>query len=137
MIGWIIAGIIGAAATVCAAGNEVRNNYLKKLEKDKVGKTIVRAGKKSGEIYTFNSQRKAIEHPQEITFDPNKDAFNNLETVFLLNSKKTSIEVFDGTEFKTVSDSQLLTIKSEEGKDTYAYLRFVEKDICQYIQTYV
>lgn len=128
MIGLIIAGILGLGAACSISCAEERIKYMEELRSAKVGKTIARASKTSVEVFTFSTMQDAIEHPQEITFDPNTFPTNNLETIFLLNCHKQPIEVFDGESFKTVSDSELLTI-TDDGKKRYVYLRFNEKEI--------
>lgn len=128
MIGWIIAGVLGLGAACSMASAEERRKYIEKLQKVKVGKTIVRTSDTSGEVFTFATQQEAIEHPQEITFDPNKYAFNNRETMFLLNSRKKPIEVHNGEGFVSISDSELLTVTNGD-KKTYVYLRFNEEEI--------
>lgn len=128
MIGWIISGVLGVGAASVLASAEDRSNYMQELEKSKAGKTIVRTSNTSGEVFTFATQQEAIEHPQEVTFDPNEHAFNNRETMFLLNFKKMPIEVHNGKEFVTISDSELLTVESGDTK-TYVYLRLKEEKI--------
>lgn len=128
MIGWIIAGVLGVGAASVLASAENRSNYMQELEKSKAGKTIVRTSNISGEVFTFATQQEAIEHPQEVTFDPNEHAFNNRETMFLLNFKKMPIEVHNGKEFVTISDSELLTVEIGDTK-TYVYLRLKEEKI--------
>lgn len=128
MIEWIIAGVLGLGAVCSISCAEDRRKYLEELERAKIGKTIARTSKTSVEVFTFSTMQDAIEHPQEITFDPNTHAFNNRETIFLLNCYKQPIEVFDGENFKTVSDSELLTITDNVNK-RYVYLRFKEEKI--------
>ena len=99
---------------------------MEELKSAKVGKTIARTQKTSVEVFTFATMQDAIEHPQEITFDPNTYALNNRETMFLLNCHKQPIEVFDGENFKTVSNSELLTI-TNDGNKSYVYLKFKEE----------
>ena len=125
MIGWIIAGVLGLGAVCSISSAEDRNKYMEELKSAKVGKTIARTSETSVEVFTFSTMQDAIEHPQEITFDPNSHAFNNRETMFLLNCHK---QVFDGENFKTVSDSELLTI-TDDGNKRYVYLRFKEEEI--------
>ena len=128
MIGLIIAGVLGLGAVCSISSAEERSKYMEELRSAKVGKTIARTSKNSVEVFTFSTMQDAIEHPQEITFDPNTCAFNNRETVFLLNCHKQPIEVFDGENFKTVSDSELLTV-TDDGNKRYVYLRFKEEKI--------
>lgn len=128
MIGWIIAGVLGLGTVCSISCAEDRRKYMEELKNAKVGKTIARTSKGSVEVFTFSTMQDAIEHPQEITFDPNTYAFNNRETIFLLNCHKQPIEVFDGENFRAVSDSELLTITDNENK-RYVYLRFKEEKI--------
>ena len=128
MIGWIIAGVLALGAVSSSVTREDRNKYMEELESAKAGKTIARASKASAEVFTFLTVQDAIEHPQEITFDPNTYAFNNRETVLLLNCNRQPIEVFDGKNFIKVTDSELLTITDGENK-RYVYLRFKEEKI--------
>lgn len=128
MLGWIIAGFFGLGVACQISSADQRSKYREELESAKVGKTIARTSLNSVEVFTFATMQDAIEHPQEITFDPNKVALNNRETVLLLNCHKQPIEVFDGENFKTVSDSELLTI-TDGGNKRYVYLRFKEKEM--------
>ena len=128
MIGWIIAGALALGAVSSSITREERNKYMEELESAKAGKTIARASKASAEVFIFLTVQDAIEHPQEITFDPNTYAFNNRETVLLLNCNRQPIEVFDGKNFIKVTDSELLTITDGENK-RYVYLRFKEEKI--------
>ena len=128
MIGWIIAGVLGLGVTCSIASAEDRSKYMEELKSAKVGKTIAKTPETSFEIFTFLTMQDAIEHPQEITFDPNHIAFNNRETVFLLNCHKQPIDVFNGKEYQKVSDSELLTI-TDNGQKSYVYLRFKEEKI--------
>ncbi len=128
MIGWIIAGVLGLGAAGAISTAEARSNYMQELEKAKVGKTIVRTSNISGEVFTFATQQEAIEHPQEVTFDPNKYTSNNRETMFLVNSRKKPIEVYNGKKYVTVSESELITVEIGD-TTTYVYLRFKEKEI--------
>lgn len=126
MIEWIILGVLGLGAACSVSDAEERIKYMEELKSAKVGKTIARTSKTSVEVFTFATMQDAIEHPQEITFDPNEYAVNNKETVFLLNCRKQPIEVFDGENFKKVSDSELLAV-TDGGNKRYCYLRFTEK----------
>ena len=126
MIEWIIAGVLGLGAVYSISSADARSKYMEELKSAKVGKTIARTQKTSVEVFTFATMQDAIEHPQEITFDPNTYALNNRETMFLLNCHKQPIEVFDGENFKTVSNSELLTI-TNDGNKSYVYLKFKEE----------
>lgn len=126
MIGEIILGVLGLGIVCQIANAEAQSEYMEELENAKAGKTIARISETSFEVFTFSTMQDAIEHPQEITFNPNTYVSNNRETIFLLNCHKQPIEVFDGENFKTVSDSELLTITDDENK-RYVYLRFKEE----------
>lgn len=117
--------IIIAMVLVYDEDERNRRKYMKQLERAKVGMTIVRTSKTSVEVCTFSTMQDAIEHPQEITFDPLSCTYYNCETVLLLKCNKEPIEVFDGKEFKTVSDSEILTI-SDGKNEKYLYLRLKE-----------
>ncbi len=119
MIGFITVCALGLSAYSISSREEERSKYLEELKSAKVGKTIVRTSKTSVEVFTFSTMQDAIEHPQEITFG----STNNRETVFLLNCPKEPIEVFDGENFKTISNSELLTV-TNAGNKTYVYMRF-------------
>ena len=123
MIGWILGGLIvtGMVAINVNEGQKKKEDFLRKLEEDKAGNTYFRIGEKSGELCTFKSQQDAIEHPQEIVFG--EDACGNVETILVVKSKKTEIEVWNGKEHETISNTQLIKIKSEEGNDTYVYIK--------------
>ena len=123
-----MASILGLVTDCSISSEEDRSKYMEELKSAKVGKTIARTSETSVEVFTFSTMQDAIEHPQEITFDPNNYAFNNRETMFLLNCNKQPIEVFDGENFKKVSDSELLTI-TDDGNKRYVYLRFKEEEI--------
>lgn len=128
MLGLIVCGVLGLGVVCNMVSAEERGKYLTQLENDKAGKTIARTSTENAEIFTFSSKQSAIEHPQEITFDPNEYACSNKETVFLLNCHKKSIEIYTGKEFVSISDTDLVEITSDEGT-TYAYLKFKEKEI--------
>lgn len=88
MIGLIAIATLGLVVICWALEAEGRRKYyLRILGEDNVGKTSIRVSEKSGEVYTFKSEKDAIEHPQEITFDPNKSACHNRETLNLYQSK--------------------------------------------------
>ena len=133
MSGWIIldvfVSVVFLGFMINIAREVSRKDYMAKLDREKVGKTTVRTSKTSFKIFTFSTMQDAVEHPQEITFDPNRLPLINHETVHLLNCRKHPIEVFDGKNFKTVSEtSDLLTITDGEDK-SYVYLKIVEKRI--------
>ena len=130
MIGALIAAAFTLSLMCDATEKAYYADYMAKLDREKVGKTIVRTPKESFTIFTFSSVQDAVEHPQEITFDPNGNSSLNPETVYILRGcEKCPIEVFDGKNFKTVSEtSDLLTITDGEDK-SYVYLKIVEKRI--------
>lgn len=128
-LGWIFAGVLGLGVACNITSAEVRRQYMEELKNAKVGKTIARTSETSVEIFTFSTIQDAVEHPQEVTFDPNDLALNNRETVFLLNCRKQPIEIFDGKDFQKVSESTLLTITDDGDQKSYVYLRFKEEKI--------
>lgn len=129
MTGWII-GMLGVSFAGCTIASayvnvKVKHDYQKKLEKAKAGKTIIRAGKTSGEVYTFDSEQEALKYPQEITFTPSIISSESIETVLSIDSQKKAIELFDGKKFITISDTQIVPVVVD-GNTTYVYLRLVE-----------
>lgn len=128
MIGLLLAGVFGLGVMCDIADEEEREKYLRKLDRAKAGKTIVRTSDTSGKVYTFPIKQQAIEHPQEITFNPDGDLYYNSKTVLAVKGSIQSIEVYDGNEYRTVNASDLLTITGEDSKETYVYLRFKEMD---------
>ncbi len=129
MTTWIIwAVVLVLGVTFVIAGAENESKYREELTSAIVGKTIARTSETSVEVFTFSTMQDAINHPQEITFDPNRCYAKNRETILLLRCHKQPIEVWDGENFKTVSDSELLTI-TDDGNKSYVYLRFKEKEL--------
>lgn len=129
-IGWVLgslaAGFVGCVTLGSFCHVKLQHDYKKKLEKAKAGKTVIRVGEKSAEAYTFDSEQKALEYPQEISFIPGMRATDSVETVLVVDSRKTLVEVFDGEKFNTISDSQIVKV-TVDGKPTYIYLRLVQK----------
>ncbi len=124
MIGLLLLGLVGLGTLSSISTDKAQHEYKQKLSSASVGKTIIRTGKDSKEVFTFKTHKDAIEHPQEITFNPDC-ALNTTQTALSLTGKKRPIEFFNGEKFVEVSDTELLTV-TQDGAKTYVYLRFVE-----------
>lgn len=129
-IGWVLgslaAGFVGCVTLGSFCHVKLQHDYKKKLEKAKAGKTVIRVGEKSAEAYTFDSEQKALEYPQEISFIPGLIASDAVETVLVVDGKKKPIEVFNGKEFISIADSQIVEV-TVDGEPTYVYIRLVQK----------
>ena len=128
-------GFVGLAMIIISivsiiAVQDRKKRYMEELRNVGVGKTVVKISETTSiEVFVFSTMQEAIEHPQEIIFDPNKNIVNNRETVLRLRCCKQPIEVWDGENFKMVSDSEILTVTIEKEK-RYLYLRIKDNKIC-------